>query len=65
MATCFDFQEVVFRPFELIAFDQPIYEMLERYGIPYGFTTDILIKHFYKQSQMVKISNIKIGNIAE
>jgi hypothetical protein len=39
--------------------------MLVRYGIPYGFTTAILIKRLYKQSQMVKISNIKIGKIAE
>jgi hypothetical protein len=39
--------------------------MLARYGIPYGFTTDILIKLFYKQSQLVKISNIKIGKIAD
>jgi hypothetical protein len=48
MATCFDFQEVIFRPFELIAF-WPIvstYEMLDRYGIPYGFRTDIQIKVF-------------------
>jgi hypothetical protein len=62
MATCFDFQEVIFRPFELIAFDQQSvhYEMSARYGIPYGCTTDILIKRFYKQSQLVKISNIKM-----
>jgi hypothetical protein len=40
--------------------------MLARYGIPYGFTTDILIKRFfYKQSKLVKISNIKIGKISE
>jgi hypothetical protein len=39
--------------------------MLARYGIPYGFTADMLIKRFYKQSQLVKISNIKIRKTAE
>jgi hypothetical protein len=39
--------------------------MLACYGIPYDFTTAILMKRFYKQSQLVKISNIKIGKIAE
>jgi hypothetical protein len=27
MATCIDFQEVIFRPFELIAFDQQLVHM--------------------------------------
>jgi hypothetical protein len=39
--------------------------MLARYEITNDFTTDILIKRFYKQSQLLKISNIKTGKIAE
>jgi hypothetical protein len=41
--------KVNFRPFELIAFRPTIgtYEMLANYGIPYGCTTDILIKPFF------------------
>jgi hypothetical protein len=42
-----------------------IYEMLARYRIPYSCTMVILIKRILKQSNMVKVSNIKIDKMAE